>query len=83
MSLINLVTLGVSGVCIFAIFWAGWLLLRLPADATVEKQKSIRLHLVVYTAIAVVSSATGLMNTKINAEDIIKLEARHQELTDR
>lgn len=67
-TLVKIVTLGVSGVCLFAIFWSGWLLLRLPADATTEKHKSVRLFMVVCVIIAVISSATGLMNTRFNAE---------------
>ena len=74
---LNIVALGVSAVCIVAIVRAGWLLLRLPADASIEKQKSIRRYLVVGVVIALISSATGLMNTRINAQEISELESRH------
>ena len=79
---LNVVALGVSAVCIVAVFWAGWLLLRLPADATIEKQKSIRRYLVIGVVIALISSATGLMNTRINAQEAYGLETRHQETAD-
>ena len=83
-TLIKLVTLGVSGVCIVAVFWAGWLLVRLPADATIERQRSIKRYLVIGVVIALISSATGLMNTRISArEDIAGLRASHQEFTAR
>ena len=80
---LNLVALGVSAVCIVVVFRAGWLLLRLPADATIEKQKSIRRNLVIGVVIALVSSATGLMNTRANAQGLAGYEARHQEVIDR
>ena len=79
---LNFVALGVSAVCIVAVFRAGWLLLRLPADATIEKQKSIRRNLVIGVVIALVSSATGLVNTRINAPENSPLEAQHQDLTE-
>lgn len=80
---LNFVALGVSAICIVAIFWAGWLLLRLPADATIERQKSIRRYLVIGVVVALISSATGLVNTRINAQEISGLETRHQEIADR
>lgn len=82
-TLVTLVTLGVGGVCIVAIFWSGWLLLKLPPDTTAEKHKSVRLLMVVSIIIAVMSSVAGLISTRFNAEDSAELEATHQELVDR
>lgn len=38
-TLVKLASLGASGVCIFAIFWIGWLILRLPAGKDPERHR--------------------------------------------
>ena len=80
---LNILALGVSGVCIVAVGWAGWLLMRLPADATVEKQKSIKKFLVAGVVIALISSTMGLVNTRTKAQESLRFEGRHPELSDR
>jgi hypothetical protein len=78
--LIKLASLGASGVCIFAIFWIGWLILRLPEGATKDWHMTLRIFMVITVAIALISGATGLVNAKFNADDIAKLEHDKKEL---
>jgi hypothetical protein len=71
--LIKLASLGASGVSIFAIFWIGWLLLRLPDTGSIERHTSLRMFMVTTVIIALISGATGLVNAMFNADEILKL----------
>ena len=73
-TLVKLASLGASGVCIFAIFWIGWLILRLPADVSLEKHKTLRIFMIVVVLMALISGATGLANAKFNADEIAGLK---------
>jgi formate hydrogenlyase subunit 3/multisubunit Na+/H+ antiporter MnhD subunit len=79
-TLVKLASLGASGVCIFAIFWIGWLILRLPSDAATERYRTLRHFMVVTVVIALISGAAGLMNMRFNTEDMAALEEKNHEL---
>ena len=66
-TLVKLAALGTSGVCIFAIFWIGWLILHLPEGATPERHKTLRMFMIITVIIAVISGAVGFVNAKFNA----------------
>ena len=73
-TLIKLAALGTSGVCIFAIFWIGWLILHLPDDAPPEKHKTLRMFMIVTVIIAVISGVSGFFNARYNADQIAELQ---------
>ncbi len=71
-TLVKLASIGASGICIFAIFWIGWLILQLPAGADPERHKTLRFFMVISVAIAVISAATGILNAMFNRDAIVK-----------
>jgi hypothetical protein len=79
-TLVKLASLGASGVCIFAIFWIGWLVLHLPAGKDPERHKTLRWFMFVAVVIAVISGASGFANAKFNADEISQLEKANTEL---
>lgn len=68
--LVRLASLGASGVCIFAIFWTGWLITRIPPQADPERHRTIRFFMVICVFIALVSAGSGVMNAMYNQEDV-------------
>lgn len=74
-TLVKLASLGASGVCIFAIFWIGWIIYRLPSDAGSERYKSLRMFMLTTLGIAVISGVTGVTNAAWNQGEIAKLES--------
>jgi formate hydrogenlyase subunit 3/multisubunit Na+/H+ antiporter MnhD subunit len=82
-TLVKLASLGASGVCIFAIFWVGWLILQLPSDASTERHKSLRFFIVACVIIAVISGVTGLVNAKFNVDEITELSSEITNLTNK
>lgn len=79
-TLVKLASLGASGVCIFAIFWIGWLILRLPAEATPERHQTLRMFMIIAVIIALISGVTGLVNAKFTAAEISDLKEKNEEL---
>ena len=75
-TLVRLASLGASGISIFAIFWIGWLLLRLPSDADRERHKTLRFFMLVCLGIALISGGTGLANVMFKADKISKLNLK-------
>ena len=73
-TLVRLASLGASGVCIFAIFWIGWLLMRLPAGQDPERHKSLRYYMGTCIVIALISGGTGVANAMFNAQKVESLE---------
>ncbi len=73
-TLVKLAALGAAGVCIFAIFWIGWLILHLPEGATPERHKTLRAFMVTTVFIAIISAAAGFLNSKFNADKITNAE---------
>jgi hypothetical protein len=78
-SLVKIASLGASGICIFAIFWIGWLIWRPPAKPDPGRHKTLRLFMLVSIIIALISAATGVWNAMFNREVISRLEAKNQE----
>ena len=75
-TLVRLASLGASGVCIFAIFWIGWIIYRLPRDAGPERYRSLRMFMLTTLGIAVISGITGVMNAAWNQGEIAALEEK-------
>ncbi len=73
-TLVKLASLGTSGICIFAIFWIGWLILYPPPTPDKERHKTLRFFMIICVVIAVISAATGITNAKFNASKISDLE---------
>jgi formate hydrogenlyase subunit 3/multisubunit Na+/H+ antiporter MnhD subunit len=74
--LVKLASLGASGVCIFAIFWIGWLIPRTDAD----RAKTLRYYMGTCIVIAIISAASGIANAMFNAETIKGLQAEKTSL---
>ena len=73
-TLVKLAGLGAGGICIFAIFWVGWLISRLPPDANEHQHKTLRLFMGMTITIAVIAFASGIANAWFNAQEIAKVE---------
>lgn len=81
-TLVKLASLGTSGICIFAIFWIGWLILNPPSTPDKERHKTLRFFMIICAVIAVISAVTGITNAKFNADKISELEkqlSQHKE----
>ena len=63
-TLVKLASLGTSGVCIFAIFWIGWLISRPEVSRSAERQRTLRSFMVFCIAILVVSAGGGVWSDK-------------------
>ena len=81
-TLVRLASVGASGICIFAIFWTGWLIMRLPAQADPEQHRTVRFFMVICVAIATVSAGSGILNARSNAGKIAKKDAENKTLHD-
>lgn len=77
-TLVKLASLGASGVCIFSIFWVGWLLLRLPPDASPDRHKTLRFFMGLCGFVAVISAASGVANAMFNANTIADVRDEKQ-----
>jgi formate hydrogenlyase subunit 3/multisubunit Na+/H+ antiporter MnhD subunit len=77
-SLVKLASIGASGICIFAIFWIGWLILQLPPNADPERHKTLRMFMVICVVIAVISAGTGILSAMFNRDMIVRLEREKQ-----
>lgn len=60
-TLIRLASLGTSGICIFAIFWIGWLLSKPPAPHSALREKSLRIFMSMCLGVALISLATAIV----------------------
>ncbi len=73
--LVKLASLGASGICIFSIFWIGWLISRLPEKSDPQRHKTLRLFMGTCIIIAIIAAATGIANAMFNADAIAAVEA--------
>jgi formate hydrogenlyase subunit 3/multisubunit Na+/H+ antiporter MnhD subunit len=71
-TLVKLAAIGTSGICIFAIFWSGWLIYKTTDAAKLE---TIKYFIAKTVVIAVISALSGGLNAAINVATIRKLEA--------
>jgi len=76
-TLVKLAAIGTSGICIFAIFWSGWLIYK-TTDAA--KLDTIRYFINKVIIIAIISALSGGLNAVINAATIRKLEAKNAQM---
>ena len=77
--LVQLASLGTSGVCIFTIFWVGTLLRNSSANA--EQHKTIRHFITASVVIACISAASGVANAAIKQSRINQLQEDNSTLS--
>lgn len=75
-TLVKLAGLGAGGICIFAIFWVGWLISKLPPDANKNQHQTLRLFMGMTIVIAIIAFASGLANAWFNAKEVAKMESQ-------
>ena len=80
-TLVKLASAGTSGVCILAIFWSGWLLLRTANRADGELYHTLRHFMAFALGIAVVSAFAASISSYFNYRQIVELKARSVSLT--
>jgi hypothetical protein len=78
-TLVKLASLGTSGICIFAIFWIGWLLSRPATSQDAERQRTLRFFMIVCVVISLVSAGTGFWGKRIDAQEFVSLKKWKQE----
>lgn len=78
--LVELASLGTSGICIFAIFWIGWLMTRQSSQKDTERQRTLRFFMLFCVAISVVSAAAGFWSSRASDEELTSLKRRIEEL---
>ena len=61
-TLVKLASLGTAGICIFVIFWTGWMIMRTPADASAQRYRILRQFMVVAVVVALISGVAGYLN---------------------
>ena len=79
-TVIKLASIGASGICIFAIFWIGWVLRKPRDNATADDHKTLRFYMVTCVFIALVSAGSGIANAMINANKNAVLKAENSEI---
>lgn len=57
-SLVKLASAGTSGICIFALFWSGYTLIRLPNDAPLNRHVSLRYFMAMCLLVSLISAGT-------------------------
>jgi len=77
-TLFKLASLGTSGICIFAIFWIGWLLWKSPSRRSAQRELSMRIFMYVCIAIAVISLVTAIFSNSREINDLQNQNTRLQ-----
>lgn len=80
--LVKLASLGTSGICIFGIFWTGFLLKGGKDSENGLYHQTLHKYMNMVIAIAVITGVSGVANAYIKQSDINRLEAKSAELTD-
>ena len=80
-TLVKLASLGASGICIFAIFWIGWLLRKPQEHTDAQHHKSLRYYMGTSVIIAIISATSGIANSKINAGINAELRRENDQIT--
>jgi len=75
---VKLAAIGTSGICIFAIFWGGWLIHK---TTDVAKLETIRFFINRAVIIAIISALSGVLNAVINAGTISELQVQNTALS--
>jgi hypothetical protein len=57
-TLVKLASAGTSGICIFALFWSGYTLMRLPNDAPQNRHISLRYFMAMCLLVSLISAGT-------------------------
>lgn len=78
-TLVKLASLGTSGICIFAIFWIGWLISRPGTSQDVERHRTLRFFMVVCIVISLVSAGTGLWSGHVDKQKMASLKTQIEE----
>ena len=59
-TLVKLAALGTSGICIFGIFWIGYLILNPPKEPDAQRHRTLRFFMMTCIAIAIISAAASI-----------------------
>jgi biopolymer transport protein ExbB/TolQ len=81
-ALVRLASFGATGIAILIVFWVGFVLIKLPKDASVEQHKSLRLYMGLCLCITLLSFICGLLNARHNADETKKASERATALND-
>src|SRR5437016_5340356 len=81
-TLVKLASLGTSGICIFAIFWIGWLIRKPPPTPGPEIHKTLRIYMIICVVIAFISAGSGILNAIFKVDDIQTLVSEKQSLSE-
>ena len=68
--IVQLASIGTAGICVFAIFWIGYQIQRLPNDAPKDKYKLMNQYMVVCVTIAAICLVSGVSNAYFNRNKI-------------
>jgi len=81
-TLVKLAGIGTSGVCVLAVGWSAYLLVKTPADSTSkERQRTILYFLAAAVAIAALSAVITSFGTYFNHRKIVDLREQNAMLT--
>lgn len=78
--LVKLASLGASGICIFGIFWTGWLLKESSNANNNLYHRSLHKYMNMVIAIAVISGVSGVANSFFKQSEINSLEEKKMAL---
>jgi formate hydrogenlyase subunit 3/multisubunit Na+/H+ antiporter MnhD subunit len=76
-ALVKLASLGTSGICIFAIFWIGWLIQGSSKSENPHYHSTLKSYMKTVVLIAIISSISGIGNALIKQEKIESLSAKN------
>jgi hypothetical protein len=74
-TLVKLAALGTSGICIFGIFWTGYLILNPPKKPDPERPRTLRFFMATCIAIAIISAFATIFSTWYERKQIAEAMA--------
>ena len=75
--LVKLASLGTSGICIFGIFWTGWLIKTSSNSENTLFHDSLHKYMKLVISVAVISGISGVANAYIKQNEINVLEQQN------
>jgi hypothetical protein len=71
-TLVKLAALGTSGICIFGIFWIGYLILNPPEKPDPQRYDTLRFFMMTCIAIAIISAVASIFGAWNDKKQIAK-----------
>ena len=78
--LVRLASFGTAGVCILAIFYIGYIILKLGPQPSVTHVKLVKQYMMACIIIAVISATSGVLNAYWNQQKIGTAEEKYDNL---